>query len=109
MRRSIGACVLAAAVLLAIVPASAGERKVPARTRGSSGQDRSTSLLSAPALWDYVPEEILVTFEPQVARATRSAACTGLSAVSATAARATEYFRTAIEALLRRRLSRRRR
>lgn len=74
MRRSIGACVLAAAVLLAIVPASAGERKVPARTRGSSGQDRSTSLLSAPALWDYVPEEILVTFEPQVARATRSAA-----------------------------------
>ncbi|HET9310766.1 MAG TPA: S8 family peptidase [Actinomycetota bacterium] len=74
MRRSIGACVLAAAVLLAIVPASAGERKVPARTRGSSGQDRSTSLLSAPALWDYVPEEILVTFEPQVARATQSVA-----------------------------------
>jgi len=76
MRRSIGACVLAAAVLLSIVPASAGERKVPARSRGSSAQDRSNSLLSAPALGDFVPGEILVTFEPQVARATRSSALT---------------------------------
>jgi subtilisin family serine protease len=73
MRRSIGACVLAAAVLLAIVPASAGERKVPARSQGNSA-DRSKSLLSAPAPGDFVPGEVLVTFEPQVARSTRSAA-----------------------------------
>ncbi|HJR97329.1 MAG TPA: S8 family peptidase [Actinomycetota bacterium] len=75
MRRSIGACVLAAAVLLAIVPASAGERKVvPARSQGRFEQDRSTSLLTAPAPGGSVPGEVLVTFEPQVARATRSAA-----------------------------------
>jgi subtilisin family serine protease len=73
MRRSIGACVLAAAVLLAIVPASAGERKVPAPSQGNSA-DRSKSLLSAPAPGDFVPGEVLVTFEPQVARSTRSAA-----------------------------------
>jgi len=76
MRRSIGACVLAGAVLLSIVPASAGERKVPARSLGGSTQDRSKSLLSAPAPGDFVPGEVLVTFEPQVARATRSAAVT---------------------------------
>jgi len=74
MRRSIGVCVLAAAVLLAIVPASAGERKVPTTSQGRSIQDRSTSFLSGPAPGDFVPGEVLVTFERQVPRATRSSA-----------------------------------
>ncbi len=74
MRRSIGALVLAAAVLLAIVPASAGERTVSAQTSASSARDRSTSLLNAPAPGDFVPGEVLVTFEPKVARSTRALA-----------------------------------
>jgi subtilisin family serine protease len=68
---SIAACLVASAVLLAAVPISASEQRVSAADR-SQGPGSKSLRTSVPG--DLAPGEVLVTFEQQVARASRASA-----------------------------------